>query len=143
MLVQGKLPGSGPHLMYGIQDVLLGYAKAYARELLLRPLKNFYSYKIRYQPEPANQRFEDWADPWTVIERGWGDCDDMVLWRLAEILVASKWQEGDPLPAWPLVAQKIGTENYHVLLRHRSGKTEDPAAIMEDFYKDQKNGNAR
>ncbi len=149
MNVLGKLPGSGLDLMYGIQDVLLGYAKAYARQLKKNPLPPFYHCGIRYRPEdPEQQRFkllgvdgsfEDWADPYTVKERGFGDCDDMVLWRCAETLAGKNWQDGQPLPVWPVVANIIDTERYHVLLRHGpNGKLEDPARRMVEHFGDQK-----
>ena len=123
--------------MYGIQDVLLGYAKAYAREFQRRPLPLFYSCGIRYRPEDPRQAAEEWVDPYTCKERGWGDCDDMVLWRCAEALHRLHWRDGEPLPCWPAVANLIDTETYHVVLRHRGKEQfEDPARIMADKYGD-------
>jgi hypothetical protein len=127
--------------MYGVQDVLLGYAKAYARAFAREPLPLFYSCNIEYRPEnpervtalmqDGKSTAEEWADPYTVKRRGWGDCDDMVLWRVAEVLHRNKWQDGRELPCWPAVAQQLDTENYHVVVSHR-GKFEDPARIMEE-----------
>lgn len=47
-----------------------------------------YSTTIRYRPEPnAGTGIEEIADPWTVLQRGWGDCDDLIRYRIAELLL--------------------------------------------------------
>ena len=140
MFVVCKLPGKGQQLSQSMQDQILVLALLWARELRRRPLPPMYSCGIRYQPEPADSLAEEWVDPYTVKERGFADCDDFVIWRLAEILNESNWTLKDgiqTLPAWPCIAWLKGTGRYHVLIRHRAGDTlEDPAKLMLKKYGD-------
>ena len=120
-----------------MQDQILILALLWSRELKRRPLPDFYSLKLRYCPEPTSNAAEEWVDPYVVMERGYGDCDDLVIFRLGQILAASNWSLADgtgTLPAWPCIAWERGTGNYHVLIRHRDGSTEDPAKIMLKRY---------
>jgi hypothetical protein len=137
VFVVSKLPGDGLDLCYSIRDSILAQARSWARALKARPLKGFYSYNLRYKPEPIDSLAEEWVDPYTVVTRGHGDCDDMVIFRLAEIFVANGFDVDNlfaPLPAWPAVAREIGTGRYHVVIRHQDGSIEDPAKIQADKY---------
>lgn len=137
MFVVCKLPGEGLDLSFAIRDVILALAKVWAEELKRRPLKPFYSYKIRYKPEPLTSLAEEWVDPCTVVERGHGDCDDLVIFRLAQILIACGYDCKDltaPLPAWPSVAREVGTGKYHVMIGFPDGSWEDPAKIQLEKY---------
>lgn len=42
-----------------------------------------YASGVRYQPEPYGE--EDWDGIQIVIQRGWGDCEDLACWRSAEL----------------------------------------------------------
>src|SRR6266576_1882004 len=50
-----------------------------------KPLPPLYSTKVRFRPEPWGGKVEEFADIQTVFERGWGDCDDLVGIRCAEL----------------------------------------------------------
>lgn len=117
-----------------MQDQILILALLWARALKANPLPPLYSCRVRYQPERTDSLAEEWCDPYTVKERGFGDCDDLTIWRLAEILNEANWKLTDgigELPAWPCIAWQRGTGNYHVLIRHRAGdRMEDPAKIL-------------
>lgn len=58
--------------------------------LLIRAglVPQLYGSHILYRPEPWAGRFEEFADALVVAERGWGDCDDLVAYRCAEIIEA-------------------------------------------------------
>jgi len=46
---------------------------------------------VRYQPEPTyGQGFEEFALPFETRARGFGDCDDLVMWRLAELMLSGE-----------------------------------------------------
>lgn len=46
---------------------------------------------VQYRPEPTyGQGFEDFALPFETNARGWGDCDDLVIWRLAELMASGE-----------------------------------------------------
>lgn len=139
MFVVSKLPGEGLDLSVSIRDVILTYARIWARELKRRPLKPFYEYNIRYKPEPTNAKAEEWVDPYTVVKRGFGDCDDLVIFRLAQILIDSGYDLDDLyaiLPAWPKVAEEIGTGRYHVFIGFPDGSSEDPAKVQAKKFGD-------
>jgi hypothetical protein len=133
MFVVCKLPGDGLDLSYSIRDHILAQARSWARMLLVKPLKPFYSYNIRYKPEPLDSLAEEWVDPYTVVQRGYGDCDDLVTFRLAQILNEYSYDLDSltaPLPAWPAVARQVGTGAYHVFIGFPDRPYEDPAKIQ-------------
>lgn len=83
-----------------------------------------YQTKVIYQIEPPGQ--EVFADIPTVIEQGWGDCDDLCSWRCAELQVAGimakpylKWRDTGP-------KQNV----YHAVVRWPDGRIEDPSLAL-------------
>lgn len=50
------------------------------------PIPPLYRSGVRYERERGPS--EEFADVLTVLKRGWGDCDDLVGWRVAELLEA-------------------------------------------------------
>lgn len=51
-----------------------------------KPIPPLYSSGVEYDREPWAGLFEEFADITTVLNRGWGDCDDLAAWRVAELL---------------------------------------------------------
>lgn len=95
---------------------------------LMRRFKvpRLYDTAVQFRPEPGAgqpgvpERFDNVAQ---VLGRGWGDCDDLVGWRLAEL-----WLFGEPAHrriVWP-----EGLPHYHAQLRRADGSIEDPSAYM-------------
>lgn len=127
MFVVTCLPGHGVDLSRSIRDMILCLAECWADELRRSPLPALYSSGVFYRAEDKRNQAEEWVDPYTVLKRGFGDCDDLVIWRLAEILNAANYDGNrENLPAWPAVARK-GTE-YHVMIRHKADNSlEDPS----------------
>jgi hypothetical protein len=89
---------------------------------------------IRYMEEPPSGamvgpngpmlRIEDFALIPVIIERGWGDCDDLSPWRIAELREAGErakvriqWKKH------PETGQKL----FHVVVRREDGSIEDPS----------------
>lgn len=64
-----------------ILEALVKVDQLYLRAHHVPPL---YQAGVRYQDEPW-QGFEDFAPIPTVLSRGWGDCDDLAPWRVAEL----------------------------------------------------------
>lgn len=92
--------------------------------LRLHRVTPLYESGIRYEEEPANQGYEDFATVPVILKRGWGDCDDVVAWRIAELRnsgesakVRLKWQYDPALKA----------RMFHVLVRRANGQVEDPS----------------
>jgi len=122
--VRTVLPARGRTLALAIREVLRALAASDA--ILIRSgaaprLKPLYSSGVCFRPEPNEGRFEEWADPWTVAARGWGDCDDLVRYRVAELLAAG--ERASVQCMW--VGRRM-----HVRVRRASMRIEDPALML-------------
>lgn len=93
----------------------------------IHPLPPLFETDIRYRLEPNHGTgIERFDNPWDVLQRGWGDCDDLVAYRLTELKAAgvratahrtktrSNWQG----------------KNIHVLVRLSPTQFEDPSLLM-------------
>ena len=79
---------------------------------------------VRYRAERWRQ--EDWQDIPTTLKRRQGDCEDLACWRAAELRVA-----GDPgaQAVFRVRATNAGPL-FHILVRHGSGRIEDPSKLL-------------
>jgi hypothetical protein len=93
-----------------------------AERMVEDPLPLLYTSSIIYKPEPwSGSGVEEFADPWTVHARGWGDCDDLVIYRAAELVAAG-------LPAHARILRLKGTARYHTQVkRDFDDQYEDPS----------------
>lgn len=85
-----------------------------------------YTTGVRYQLHPLDgfERF----DPCTrVLARGWGDCDNLIFWRCAELRLAG--EHATARIVWP-----TGTRRYHAQLRRADGSWEDPSFELKRRY---------
>lgn len=140
MDVRTRIPGTGHDLSRSIQMVLTALGHAWAPELRRRwqegrPLPPLYESGIKFRHEPAGQTFEEWADPLTVLARGYGDCDDLIIYRLAELLAVGERatvqvmrELAEKGPGDPRAAR--GTGRYHVAVRRADGTEEDPSKVL-------------
>lgn len=97
-------------------------------------LPALYESGVRYKPEPWAGQKEEFANVPTVLARLWGDCDDLVPWRVAEI------RRREKRPADVLVYWRPTTGTYHLQVRHwpsraaqragRAGDIEDPSRLL-------------
>lgn len=106
------------------------------------PVPPVYASGVRYQEDPAGK--EDWRDCLQVMQRGVGDCDQLVAWRLGELRVARipaqaaiKWQhipkrvaisimKADGTPAYPAhMVPEEGLWLVHCSVQHGDGTIED------------------
>lgn len=106
--------------------------------------------RVRFKPEPWGGKVEEFADIQTVFERGWGDCDDLVGIRCAELQedgVAAdvrlywrywQWKDGKRVRVLPNAVPKGALPkgikvSMHAELRHPpsaehpKGRIEDPS----------------
>lgn len=82
-------------------------------------LPPLYKSGVRYALEPNHGKGTDeFAMPPVVYQRRWGDCDDLVIWRIAELRAAGV--------AASCRAVWVGSR-VHVTVRHPNGQIEDPA----------------
>jgi hypothetical protein len=83
-------------------------------------IPTLYTSKIRYRNEPAGR--EIWQSAYETSQRGQGDCEDLVAYRLAEL-----WRDGIRARARVLT---ISPMLRHVVVQHRDGTLEDPSKMM-------------
>lgn len=127
MRVVLTIEGSGRALALTIRDLLQAAAEGHARELRRgRRLPSLYLSGVRYRPEPTRGTgVEYFDDPWTVLQRGHGDCDDLVIWRLAELLAAG--EQASAICEWRV-------PRYHVSVRRANGSAEDPSRSLIQLH---------
>jgi hypothetical protein len=75
---------------------------------------------VRWRPEPPGTG-EELALPSTVIERGWGDCDDLAPWLAAELRATGRD------PGARAVAYRSAPRRWHAVVRTSDGRTLDPS----------------
>jgi len=75
---------------------------------------------VRWRPEPPGTGEELALAP-VVLERGWGDCDDLAPWRAAELRATGED------PGARAVAMRSGPRRWHAVVRRSSGEIEDPS----------------
>lgn len=85
-----------------------------------------YESGVRYKEEPRGQGYEDFAVIPDIIARGWGDCDDLAPWRVAEL--RQKGEKAKIRIKWN--RQPNGLRLYHVQVRRANGQIEDPSRIL-------------
>ena len=103
-----------------LQGLALGSAIGWEQKRL-PPL---YQSDVRYQFEPQHGTgIEEFALPEQVFQRKWGDCDDLVIYRVAELTAAGE-------PATVVVTWPEGTGNLHVMVRRGNGQLEDPSILL-------------
>jgi hypothetical protein len=119
-----------------------------ANRLLIRAghVPKLYSSGVRYRPEPWGQGVEEFADAKIVLERGWGDCDDLSPWRTAELQEAGD-ERADSKISWKVRCKNCGGKvnsnpkcgrcgstrrmrGFHVTTRHGNGRVEDPSLYL-------------
>ncbi len=92
-----------------------------------------YDSGVTYAREPWAGKYEEFATIPMVLKRGWGDCDDLCAWRVAEIR-----REGRPADI--LIYWRPKTHIWHVEVRHwpsaaarkagEHGTVEDPSRLL-------------
>ena len=128
MLIGARLPAElhpSQLLAAWVREHLNGLGRAYAATYAAgaEPPPPLYRAGVRYREEPPHSVLdEEFASPWDTFRRGWGDCDDLCIYLLAERFAAGRnvsatvqWR-GDLL---------------HCQVRDLdSGAIEDPSALL-------------
>jgi hypothetical protein len=74
------------------------------------PYPPLYESGIRYQRENGT---EEWLDIPTIIEAGWGDCEDLACWRVAELR-----RQGKTVGPYIRFREIGGVYHFHALVMH-------------------------
>lgn len=120
-----SLPGvEGDDPNADVRALLGALVPIWARWLRVRPdFPLLYSAGVRYRPEVDT---EDWLGPPEVLAQRWGDCEDLTLWRCAELLARGT----DCHPICTGRRSPLGGLSQHVLVGYPDGSTEDPSLIL-------------
>ncbi len=88
--------------------------------LRLRQYPPLYDAGVRYKIEKK----EAFRNVDEVYSHGWGDCDDLAGWRVAELHVT-----GEDPGAWADV-YRTGPKRLHAIVARSDGRVEDPSLIL-------------
>ncbi len=89
------------------------------------PVPSIYKSGVRYQSSCWPRVECPWKDIPRLLETGFGDCKDLVAWRLAEL----RFGNVIALPHLQVRERKQGTV-FHVLIKHSDGSLEDPSKLL-------------
>ena len=117
-----------------------GFARAFAPAFQRMRLPPLYESGIYFAFEPNHgSGLEDFSTPLETLERGCGDCDDLVIYRLCELyaprVTFQKVKGGGSVPfqvdTSPACCscEWVG-ESMHVQVRFKNGTLEDPAVLL-------------
>ena len=80
--------------------------------LAYRPYPPLYESGVHYERENGT---EEWLDIPSIIEAGWGDCEDLACWRVAELR-----KQGHHAGPYVRYRNRDGVFHYHALvMRYR------------------------
>lgn len=103
-------------LMFGLSEVNREFLEAYPAT------PSLYTSGVLYRLETNS---EIWQDIPATLARGFGDCEDLACWRIAEL-------QAQGINAMPYVTWRKsgGRTIYHALVRHPDGLIEDPSRAL-------------
>lgn len=79
-----------------------------------------YTAGVHYQRESR----DIWRNAMEIVQSGWGDCEDLAAYRVAELRVTGE----DPRAS--ILVYKSGAHKYHTVVRHGDNSIEDPSTIL-------------
>jgi len=109
-----------------VKELLDTLIRIWGRRMQRFPLPPLYRSGIVFEPDPRAGIEEVWRPPYKTFEQGSGDCDQLVLYRGAEL-----WASGETSVSSQCMAQRTpaGTK-MHVRVRRANGLVEDPSIIL-------------
>jgi hypothetical protein len=105
-----------------IKRVIEGHAYGCVEAYRSWNLPQLYQSGTRFAYEPQHGNGLEMFDlPLTTFRRGWGDCDDLVIWRICELVARGE-----------KATCKTAYRNnaLHVQVRRADGSVEDPSVIL-------------
>jgi len=110
-------------IMYRLVEALVLVNAEYLRRHPETP--PLYLSGVRYQQEPFGE--EEWQDIPYTLKLGYGDCEDLAAWRVAELRVMNNEK------ARPEVMGRVlpsGMALYHIRVTRADGSIEDPSKLL-------------
>lgn len=145
MRVATQITAPAPgYLSWWVRSCLNGFALGAAGSYWSWNLPPLYQSGVRFAFEPAHgSGDENFDSPPIVYQRGWGDCDDLVYWRVTELLAAHLPAGQPPTKQQLQRLQRMMVDGrtaqaaadwdggaLHVYVRHANGRKEDPSVIL-------------
>lgn len=148
--VSTRIPAtSNGGLAWWVKCTLDGFALGCAPMFRSWRLPPLYASGVVFAYEPNHgSGEEDFAQPPDVYARQWGDCDDLICYRLSELLSATLpdsfylADERSQLRTLERLRARMGAgklpatrcrwegESLHVLIRFPDGREEDPSLLL-------------
>lgn len=85
------------------------------------PLPPIYESGVVYKPE--TRRPEEWRTADVIYASGYGDCEDLASWRVAELQLA-----GEPAK---VKVVRTGVRRFHAIVQRVNGAIEDPSKKLQ------------
>lgn len=113
---------TGGQVAYFSKCAIEGFAQGSVPMAGIWRLPPLYSSGIRFQKEPGHgSGIEDFALPNVTFRQRWGDCDDLVIYRIWELRVQGE----------AATCHAVWQDNaVHVLVRRANRALEDPSIIL-------------
>ncbi len=114
------LPAS-PRVLAGALTGLVKANKIMMRAAQTRGQRvpRLYKSGVRYRRErPGYEKWDTWD---RVLRRGYGDCEDLAAWRVAELHLSGQD------PGARAIVKRTGRRTLHALVRRGDGTLEDPS----------------
>lgn len=129
MLIVSRLhiPNNDPEALASVARGIL-HGVVLNNRLLIRArlVPRLYESGVRWRNEPWRGTFEEFADAYTCLKRGWGDCEDMSAWIVAECHEA-----GETKADFKIYGRVVnGKAAMHVQVRRGNGSIEDPSRYL-------------
>ena len=116
-------PGDRPRSQTALLWLLEALCKVNQGHLEQKPYPPLYKAGVRYRREDGT---EEWMDIPTILASGFGDCEDLACWRVAELRLQGI--KASPYARFKLIE---GVHHYHALVKRYgpNGRTwlEDPS----------------
>ena len=104
-------------------DALTAIDEAELRAYPKLPL--LYDSKVKYYREPFGD--DPWQDILTTLSIGYGDCEDLTAWRVAELRVRYGIKA---VCEFSHIINDMAQHKFHIFVRHPDGRIEDPSQIL-------------
>jgi hypothetical protein len=101
-----------------VEDLLLGATMTCCRQVRAGQAPNLYASGVRYQREPIGR--ERWQTASETFQRGYGDCEDLALYRCGEL-----WAAGETDARCVVIDVRPGLK--HCVVKRANGEIEDPS----------------
>lgn len=113
---------TGPYLQVML-DALVAMNIMWLKGHPTTPL--LYESGVRYRREPPGH--DKWVAVPVVLQRRYGDCEDLASWRAAELAV-----HGERAKAFPKHVRTYsdGSKLFHIVVRRGNGRVEDPSRLL-------------